>query len=125
MPGPFHGPKDHVSDIATSLPTTTARSTRMSEFLDLLSIYYTCDAMAAIRPLTRTSSRLHGCLRGRETLLRPRVRACAPAGTADRAEQMRAAYIGFVGWQDANPDLVTQMRTDAAARLGEMPTALR
>jgi hypothetical protein len=49
----------------------------------------------------------------------------APQGTADRAEQMRAAYLAFVGWQDANPELVARMRSDAAARLGEMPTALR
>jgi hypothetical protein len=98
----------------------------MSEFLDLLSIYYTCDAMAAIRPLT--SDEFHGCMDVYEAVKRYFAPGfdLAPAGSAERAEQMRAAYIGFVGWQDANADLVTQLRTDAAARLDtEHPTAFR
>ena len=97
----------------------------MSEFLDMLAVYYTCDAMAAIRPLT--SDEFSGCMDVYEAVKRyfAPVFELAPRGTEDRAEQMRAAYLGFVGWQDANPDLVARMRSDAAARLDEIPTALR
>ena len=96
----------------------------MPEFLDMLSVYYTCDAMAAMRPLT--SDEFTGCMDVYEAVKRyfAPVFDLAPQGTAEWAEQMRVAYMGFVGWQEANPELVAQMRSDAAARLNEIPTSL-
>ena len=91
----------------------------MSEFLEMLSIYYTCDAMAAIRPLT--SDEFSGCMDVYEVVKRffaPSFDLAAP-GTAERAEQMRMAYLGFVDWQNANSDLVAQMRAHAAERLDD------
>ncbi len=98
----------------------------MSEFLDMLSVYYTCDAMAAIRPLT--SDEFSGCMDVYEAVKRyfAPTFELAPQGTAERAEQMRAAYLGFIGWQEANADLVDQMRDAAVNRLdGEIPVTLR
>lgn len=98
----------------------------MSEFLDMLAVYYTCDAMAAIRPLT--SEEFGGCMDVYEAVKRYFLPGfeLAPQGTAERAAQLREAYLGFVGWQDANPDLVARMREDAATRLDRgVPAALR
>jgi hypothetical protein len=97
----------------------------MSEFLDMLAVYYTCDAMAAIRPLT--GDEFSGCMDVYEAVKRHFAPTfeLAPQGTAERAAQMRDAYLGFVGWQEANAGLVEQMRGAAMARVGgELPASL-
>ena len=97
----------------------------MPEFLDTLSIYYVCDAMAATRPLD--TAEMAGCMDVYERVKRHFLDAALkPFGTAERAEQMRRAYMDFVAWQSANATLVADLRAAAAARLLEMvPARLR
>lgn len=98
----------------------------MTEFLDFLAAYYTCDAMATLRPLNQDE--MTGCMDVYEVVKRyfAPVFDLAPQGTAERAEQMQAAYLGFVEWQSDNADLVERMRADAAqVAAGEAPTAFR
>jgi len=98
----------------------------MSDFLDVLSIYYFCDAMANLRPLN--PAEYLGCTDIYELVKTHFARGfdLAPRGTPERIEQMRAAYLGFLNWQDANPALVAELRGAAEARaLGEAPAALR
>lgn len=89
----------------------------MSEFLELLSVYYTCDAMVALRPLTQEE--FMGCM-DVYTMVKNHfapVFEYADPGTPERAEQMAEAYRGFVDWQAENAGLVAEMRADAAERL--------
>lgn len=97
----------------------------MSEFLDHLSIYYLCDAMASMRHLGPTEAL--GCVDAYETVKHHFLEtALAPFGTNQRAEQMRRAYLEFVTWQNANAVLVADLRETAAARaLTLLPTAFR
>lgn len=97
----------------------------MSDFIDHLSIYYLCDAVAALRQLDPAGSL--ACVEAYETVRRQFLEtALAPLGTSERAEQMRRAYLEFVAWQNANAVLVADLRAEAAARaLALMPTALR
>ena len=91
----------------------------MTEFLDFLSVYYFCDAMASLRQLT--SAEYMGCMDTYEAVKRyfaPDFEL-APRGTPERVEQMRAAYLGFVGWQEANADLVEIVRVVGV--VGEAP----
>ena len=97
----------------------------MSEFLDILSIYYVCDALAALRPLDAAEAT--DCVETYETVKRHFLDvALAPFGTPERAEQMRRAYMDFLAWQNANAGLVSDLRTAAEARALELlPIALR
>jgi hypothetical protein len=89
----------------------------MSEFLDLLTVYYTCDVMAGLRPLT--SAEFMGCMDVYTAVKQYFAPAfdLAPHGTEARAEQMREAYLGFVAWQQDNPALVANLREVAEARV--------
>ncbi len=89
----------------------------MSEFLDLLAAYYTCDALAARRPLT--TAEVMGCMDTYEAIKRhfAPVFELAPRGTPERVAQMQAACLGFLDWQEANAALVSDMRAEAAARV--------
>jgi hypothetical protein len=97
----------------------------MSEFLDHLSVYYLCDTMASIHRLGPVEAL--GCVEAYETVKRHFLEtALAPFGTNERAEQMRRAYLEFLGWQNANAVLAADLRATAEARaLALMPTALR
>jgi hypothetical protein len=93
----------------------------MPEFLDHLSIYYACDTMASLRQLAPADAM--ACVEAYELVKRHFVEtALAPFGTAERAEQMRRAYLSFLSWQDANAVLVADLRAAAEARaLGLLP----
>lgn len=88
----------------------------MPEFLDLLSIYYYCDAMAAMRPLP--AAERFGCTDTYEAVrayFLPVFELAAP-GTPERAGQLRTGFLAFHAWQDANPSLVDDLRSAAEAR---------
>ncbi len=87
----------------------------MSEFLEILALYYLCDATALIRPMS--GAEVQDCLATYDA-----VKAwfapfnLAPQGTLERHAQMLEGYRGFVAWQEANADLVGLMREEAMAR---------
>jgi len=87
----------------------------MPEFLDLLSLYYLCDATALVRPMS--SGEIEGCMD-----LYTQVKAwfapfdLAPIGSLERHAQMMEGYLGFLDWQAANAELVEDMRDDAMAQ---------
>ncbi len=87
----------------------------MSEFLDILALYYLCDATALIRPMS--AGEVHDCMTTYDA-----VKAWfAPfdlgaPGTLERHAQLLEGYDGFLAWQAENPDLVADMRDDAMAR---------
>lgn len=86
----------------------------MSEFLDMLALYYLCDATALIRPMS--GGEVQDCMAAYDA-----VKAwfapfeLAPAGTLERHAQMLDGYRGFVAWQEANAGLVGDMRDHAMA----------
>jgi hypothetical protein len=86
----------------------------MPEFLDLLALYYLCDATALIRPMS--GAEVHDCMATYDA-----VKAwfapfdLAPMGTLERHAQMLDGYRGFIAWQQGNPDLVDGMRDEAMA----------
>jgi hypothetical protein len=86
----------------------------MSEFLDLLALYYLCDATALIRPMS--GGEVLACMDTYDA-----VKAwfapfdLAPPGTLERFAQMQQGYSGYVDWQAANADLVARMRDEAMA----------
>lgn len=97
----------------------------MSEFLTILSLYYICDATAALRPMTRDE--IASCTRTYETVKTHFVteRDLAPRGTAERIAQMQAAYLAFQDWEAENADLVREMQDDAMAEVrGLAPTRI-
>jgi hypothetical protein len=87
----------------------------MSEFLQILALYYLCDATAVVRPMS--GDEIRACIDIYDT-----VKAffapfeLAPIGTLERHAQMSEAYLGFVDWQQANAGLVADMRDDAMAQ---------
>ncbi len=86
----------------------------MSEFLDLLALYYLCDATALLRPMS--GGEVQDCMATYDA-----VKAwfapfdLAAEGTLERHAQMLDAYRGFLAWQDANADLVSHLRAEAMA----------
>ena len=87
----------------------------MSEFLELLAHYYLCDATAVLRPMSL--GEVQACTDVYESVkawFAPSFEL-APVGTLERHAQLVEGYIGFVTWQDANPDLVTGLREQAMA----------
>ena len=86
----------------------------MSEFLEILALYYLCDATALIRPMS--GGEVEECLASYDA-----VKAwfapfdLAPRGSLERHAQMLEGYQGFLAWQQANPDLVDIMRDEAMA----------
>jgi hypothetical protein len=85
----------------------------MSEFLGVVAIYYLCDAMASARHLTMAETMQ--CGRTYDTVRSYFVPEfeLAPRGTPEHIAQMRAGYLGFQAWEDANADTVDQMRAEA------------
>lgn len=87
----------------------------MSEFLDLLALYYLCDATALVRPMS--GDEVRACMGTYDA-----VKAwfapfdLAAPGTLERHAQMLDGYRGFLDWQQGNSDLVTLMRDDAMAQ---------
>ena len=84
----------------------------MPEFLEILTLYYLCDATALVRPMA--SAEVEACMG-----VYDQVKAffapfdLAPVGSLERHAQMIEGYLGFLNWQEANPDLVAEMRDDA------------
>jgi len=85
----------------------------MAEFLSVLSIYYLCDAMASARHLTMEET-MH-CGRTYDTVRSYFVTEfeLAPRGTPERIAQMRQGYLGFQAWEEANAQLVDDMKAEA------------
>ena len=87
----------------------------MPEFLELLAHYYLCDATAAVRPMS--AGEVVTCMG-----IYDDVKAffapfdLAARGTLERHAQMVEGYLGFLNWQEANPDLVAEMRDTAMAQ---------
>ncbi len=87
----------------------------MQEFLDLLALYYLCDATALVRPMS--GAEISACMDTYDA-----VKAwfapfdLAPRGSLERHAQMLQGYAGFQDWQAANDALVADMRGDAMAR---------
>ena len=87
----------------------------MSDFFDILALYYLCDATALVRPMS--AGEVHDCMATYDA-----VKAwfapfnLAAPGTLERHAQLLDGYQGFLDWQQANPDLVTDMRGDAMAQ---------
>ena len=89
----------------------------MSEFLQLLAVYYLCDAAAALRPMT--SDEVMGCMNTWEavkTRFAPTFEL-APRGSPERVAQMQAAYLAFLDWEAENADLVAEMQEQARAEV--------
>ena len=87
----------------------------MSDFLDILALYYLCDATALVRPMS--GGELQDCM-----VLYDTVKAwfapfdLGPIGSLERHAQLLEGYQGFLAWQQANADLVGAMRDDAMAQ---------
>jgi len=92
----------------------------MTEFLALLLAYYTCDAAAQVQePLG--GQRL-ACVETYEEVksyFAPLTEA--ERGTAEHAANRIAAYVAFTAWEAENATLVTDLRTQAAAQLADLP----
>jgi hypothetical protein len=77
----------------------------MSEFLDMLSVYYTCDAMAAMRPLT--TDEFSGCMDVYEAVKRyfAPVFELAPRGTGGprRADARRLSGLRRLAGRQSRP----------------------
>lgn len=84
----------------------------MQDFLDLLALYYLCDATALVRPMS--GGEIAACMDTYDS-----VKAwfapfdLAPTGTLERHAQMLEGYLGFRNWQDANGAIVAPMRDQA------------
>ncbi|WP_224813965.1 hypothetical protein [Hasllibacter sp. MH4015] len=95
----------------------------MSDFLDLLALYYLCDATALVR--TMSGDEVIAC-----TGIYDAVKAwfapfdLAPVGSLERHAQMIEGYLGFQDWQAANAELVATMRDDAMAEARGVAGAL-
>ncbi|MEX3016359.1 hypothetical protein [Gymnodinialimonas hymeniacidonis] len=93
----------------------------MAEFLDLLALYYLCDATALLRPMA--GAEVQDCMATYDA-----VKAwfapfdLADPGTLERHAQMLDGYRGFLAWQEANPDLVTHLRAEAMAQARGLTT---
>lgn len=94
----------------------------MTSFLALLSAYYICDATAAARVMqpdeVRACTGIYEQVKGHFL-----EDALAPAGTVERAEQMRAAYGAYRGWVSDNAGLVAEMRAEAREAVRRGATA--
>jgi hypothetical protein len=115
------------TDTACSVtaPLTHEGDAVMSDFLDILALYYLCDATALIRPMS--AGEVNDCMTTYDA-----VKAwfapfnLAAPGTLERHAQLLDGYRGFLDWQQANPDLVQTMRDNAMSQAqGLAANALR
>lgn len=92
----------------------------MSDFLELLALYYLCDATALVRPMS--GNEIATCSSHYDA-----VKAwfapfdLAEVGSLERHAQMLQGYAGFMDWQAANAGLVAQMRLAAMAAAQGLP----
>ncbi len=90
----------------------------MTSIMSLLSLYYMCDQAAALRGLTREE--VTQCMANYERLKLEFIdETPAPLGSSERAAQIRLGYRGFKSWEEANADLVQEMRAKARRDLGK------
>lgn len=89
----------------------------MSEFLAILALYYICDSVASVRPMS--GEELLHCTKAYETVKTYFVPDfdLAPPGSLARFEQMRHGYLGFKAWEADNPVLVETMRQEAESAI--------
>lgn len=95
----------------------------MSEFLQILALYYLCDATAIVRPMS--GEEIRACFDIYETVkIYFAPFDLAPIGTLERHAQMTEAYLGFVDWQAANAEIVGEMRGEAMAEARGLAPAM-
>ena len=89
----------------------------MGEFLALLSLYYMCDATAAMRPLA--GDELAACTEAYETVKVYFIEdwELAPKGSLERFAQNLQGYQGFKAWEAENSDLVAKLKREAEAEV--------
>ncbi|MEL6519095.1 MAG: hypothetical protein AAFR34_01810 [Pseudomonadota bacterium] len=89
----------------------------MGEFIAILSIYYMCDATAAVRPLA--GGELAACTQTYESVKVYFIEdwELAPKGSLARFEQNAQGYAGFKAWEAENAELVSRLRREAEAKV--------
>ncbi len=87
----------------------------MPDFFTVLALYYLCEAAALTRDLSTEERWM--CFNTYENVKSHFIDedAPAPSDTAERAEQLRDAYTAFRAWEEANPEIVQDMREEARA----------
>lgn len=95
----------------------------MSEFLQILALYYLCDATAVVRPMA--GEEIRACFDIYETVkIYFAPFDLGPVGSLERHAQMLDAYLGFVDWQEANAEIVGAMREEAMAEARGLAPAM-
>lgn len=87
----------------------------MTEFLRLLSMYYMCDSIAAIRPLDPEE---YMRCQGTYETVKMYFSGLETDELVDASARNRMAYIGFKDWEAENAELVAQLRASARAKVG-------
>ena len=92
--------------------------TPLSDFIALLTLYYTCDALVVHRPLSLNPEELAQCMGYYEAVKAEFADGpLAPPGTRTAEAQRRAAYAAFKAWELENGTLVTTLRENAMAEV--------
>lgn len=82
----------------------------------LLALYYLCDQAAAVQPLPR--QQVAECMATYEQVKLSFVdHPHAPPGSPGRIVQNRSGYAAFKAWEQANPDHVARLKSQAQSRL--------
>jgi hypothetical protein len=86
----------------------------MSDFLALLLAYYTCDAAAQTQeplgPDRLACVATYEAVKDHFAPLDP-----APLGTPEYGAERIATYLAFRAWEEANAEIVAELRAEAAA----------
>ena len=90
----------------------------MTEFIALLTLYYGCDALVSVRPLSLNPEDLGRCMGVYEAVKSEFSEGpLPPPGTRDAEAQRRQAYAAFKAWELDNGDLVTTLRQEAREKI--------
>lgn len=82
----------------------------MSDMISVLAFYYLCDAIGPRQGLSH--SEMHRCMRNYQTL----KSHFASERAAEDAPHL-SGYRAFKAWEQANADLVANLREEAAAQV--------
>lgn len=90
----------------------------MTPLISLLSLYYTCDAMAELRPLSLDPDQLAQCMAYYEEIKDTFAQSPDdPNESVSTQAQRVAAYVAFKTWERDNAQIVADLRARARANV--------